>query len=156
MKELKYVIKGDPRTKKNHQTIAGSGSKCPVCHKPQKQWIRQGEAHDDYTERAGWQLRPRPMRPIDFPINVRCLFFLAADRIVDDLNLLACVDDLLVENKIIADDNRRIVQGHDGTRSFIDRENPRTEIYITRMPVQETGQMTLFEGKGQNNHGNRS
>lgn len=145
MKVLKYVIHGDPRTKKNHQQIAGAGPRCRSCGKFQKLWIRQGSAHDEYADRAGWQLRPRPVKPIDFPINVRCLFFLAADRIVDDLNLLACVDDLLVENKIISDDNRRIVQGHDGSRSFVDRDNPRTEIYITRMPTEKTGQLSIFD-----------
>lgn len=145
MKVLKYVIHGDPRTKKNHQQIAGSGPRCSKCGKFATQWIRQGAAHDEYADRAGWQLRPRPAKPIDFPINVRCLFFLAVDRIVDDLNLLACVDDLLVENKIISDDNRRIVRGHDGTRSFVDRDNPRTEIYITRMPAENNGQTSLFD-----------
>ena len=141
MKELRYVIKGAPRTKKNHQKIAGGKEKCPVCHKPRKQWIVQGVAHDEYAELASWQLRPRPLKPIDFPIQIKYLFFLDADRVVDDLNLCACVDDLLVKNGIIADDNRRIVQSHDGTRSFIDRENPRTEIYITRMPAAEPEQM---------------
>ena len=145
MKVLKYVIKGDPRTKKNSQTIAGSGPRCPACGKFKKIWVRQGKAHDDYTELAGWQLRPKPVKPIDYPINVKCLFFLAADRIVDDLNLQACVDDLLVENGIIKDDNRRIVQGHDGTRSFVDRDNPRTEIYITRLPAEKTGPTSLFD-----------
>lgn len=144
MKVLTYIIQGDPRTKKNHQIIAGSGPRCPKCGKFREQHIRQGKAHDDYAERAGWQLRPRPRKPIDYPINVKCLFYLAADRLVDDLNLQACVDDLLVENKIIKDDNRRIVQGHDGTRSFVDRKNPRTEIYITRMPEEDPGQTTLF------------
>ncbi len=144
MKVLKYVIKGAPRTKKNHQKIAGGKEKCPLCHKPSKQWIVQGVAHDKYAELAGWQLKPRPVKPIDVPINIKYLFYLDADRIVDDLNLAACADDLLIQNKIIADDNRRIVRGHDGTRSYVDRDNPRTEIYITRMPEEDTGQMKLF------------
>ena len=132
------------RTKKNSQTIAGAGRRCPRCGKFEKQWIRQGKVHDDYTERSAWQLRPKPATPIDFPINIRYLFYLDADRIVDDLNLAACADDLLVQCGIIKDDNRRIVQGHDGTRSLVDRDNPRTEIYITRMPVEDHGQQSLF------------
>ena len=145
MKVLKYVIKGAPRTKKNHQKIAGSFEKCPVCHKPVKQWIVQSAFHDEYAELAGWQLRPKPVKPIDYPINIKYLFYLDVDRVVDDLNLCACADDLLVKNGIIQDDNRRIVQGHDGTRSFVDRDNPRTEIYITRMPAEKTGQTSLFD-----------
>ena len=141
MKELKYVIKGAPRTKKNSQKIAGGKEKCPLCRKPKKQWIVQGAAHDKYADLASWQLRPRPVKPIDFPIQIKYLFFLDADRIVDDLNLAACADDLLIRNGIIADDNRRIVKSHDGTRSYVDRDNPRTEIYITRMPDETPDQL---------------
>nr|DAL25937.1 MAG TPA_asm: Rad50 zinc hook motif [Caudoviricetes sp.] len=38
---IHYTIKGEPRTKKNHQQIAGAGRRCPCCGKPAKQWIRQ-------------------------------------------------------------------------------------------------------------------
>lgn len=145
MKELVYVIKGCPRTKKNSQMIAGRGKRCPVCHKFEKQWIKQGSVHDEYAELAGWQLRPRPVKPIEFPINIKCLFYMDTNRIVDQLNLLACVDDLLVDNGIIKDDNSRIVKAHDGSRVLLDRENPRTEIIITRMPAEKTGQTSLFD-----------
>ena len=50
------------------------------------------------------------------------------------MNLLAAVDDLLVEAGIIADDNSKIVVSHDGSRVLYDKENPRTEITITRAP----------------------
>ena len=143
MKVLHYTVKGAPRTKKNHQRIVGGKDKCPVCRKPKKQWIVQSTAHDKYADLASWQLRPRPRQPIDFPINIKYLFYLDADRIVDDLNLSACMDDLLIANGIIKDDNRRIVKGHDGTRSYVDRDNPRTEIYITRMPDEEPEQLTM-------------
>jgi len=145
MKVLKYVIKGCPRTKKNSQMIAGAGKRCPVCHKFENQWIKQGKAHDEYAELAGWQLRPRPVNPIEWPINIKCLFYMDTNRIVDQLNLLACVDDLLVNNGIIKDDNSRIVKAHDGSRVLLDRDNPRTEIYITRMPAEDNGQTSLFD-----------
>ena len=150
MKVLHYTIFGAPRTKKNSQTIAGSGPRCPACHKPEKQWIRQGKVHDQYAELAGWQLRPRPRKPIDYPIQIKYLFFLDADRIVDDLNLAAAADDLLIQNGIIKDDNRRIVKSHDGTRSYVDRENPRTEIYITRMPDETPDQLNFLKGEKNN------
>lgn len=137
MAEIKYTILGDPRTKKNHQMIAGAGSKCPVCQKPAKQWIRQGSFHDEYAEAAKWQLIPRPPRPIECPVNVKCVFYMKTRRRVDALNLLATIDDLLVEVGILADDNCRIVAGHDGSRVFYDKDNPRTEIYITKMPADE-------------------
>ena len=45
----------------------------------------------------------------------------------------AALDDILVERGILADDNSRIVAGHDGTRVLYDSQNPGTEIYITKM-----------------------
>ena len=143
--EIKYVISGDPRTKKNHQMIAGSGRRCPVCKKPEKQWIRQGKAHDSFAEAAAWQLRPRPRKPIECPVNVKCLFYMKTRRVVDSLNLQAAIDDLLVNCEILKDDNSRIVVAHDGSRVLYDPDNPRVEITITRMPADE--QMSVFGGE---------
>lgn len=133
MDEIRFVIPGECRTKKNSMMIAGAGTKCPVCKKPQKQWIRQGTAHDTYAKKAALLLRPRPPKPIDTPINVKCLFYMATRRKVDALNLQATIDDLLIEAGIIEDDNSKIIVAHDGTRVLFDKEKPRTEIYITEM-----------------------
>lgn len=142
MAELKYVIKGDCRTKKNHMMIAGKGRRCPVCKKFETEYIRQGRAHDQYAEMAAWQLRPRPPRPISCPVNVKVLFYMKTLGRVDSLNLLATIDDLLVSCGILADDNSRIVVSHDGSRVLYDKDNPRTEITITRYPGDI--QMKLF------------
>ncbi len=144
MKVLQYVIKGDPRTKKNSQTIAGSGPRCPTCKKFRKQWIRQGAVYDDYAEKAAWQIRPRPAKPIDFPVNVKYLFYMKTHRRVDALNLAEAMDDILQDCGVLADDRSEIVAAHDGTRVLYDKENPRTEIYITRMPAEENGQQSFF------------
>lgn len=144
MSEIRYTINLEGRTKKNHQMIAGSGPKCPKCGKPAKQWVRQGKAHDNFAEAAKWQLRPRPPRPIECPVNVKCLFYMKTRRKVDALNLQATIDDLLVEVGILADDNSRIVVGHDGSRVLYDPDRPRVEITITKMPGAE--QLDLFGG----------
>ena len=144
MAEIKYTIKGDPRTKKNHSMIAGSGKRCPVCNKFEKIWVRQGHTHDEYAELAKWQLRPIPPRPIECMVNVKCLFYMETRRVVDQLNLLATVDDLLVDMKILADDNSRIVVGHDGSRVLYDPSNPRTEIIITKIAPAEGDQMRFM------------
>lgn len=129
---LRYTILGDPRTKKNHPQIAGKGKRCPVCRKFETQWVRQGQAHDEYKKSALPQLTPVPERPIDTPVHIKCLFYMETHRRVDGLNLEAAVDDLLVEAGILADDNSQIVISHDGSRVFYDKHNPRTEITITR------------------------
>lgn len=133
-----YVIYGDPRTKKNHQQILGKGRRCPVCGKRETQFISQGEAHNAYRERAKSQLRLLPEAPIDYPVNVKCIYYMQTERVVDSLNLQAATDDLLVEAKVLEDDNVKIVKAHDGSRVRYDRENPRVEIEITPFEEEET------------------
>jgi hypothetical protein len=125
-----YTIPLDPRTKKNHQMIAGSGPRCPYCGKPKRQFIRQGKPNQEYTINAFPYLSAKPPVPIDTPVHVRYLFYMATRRRVDKLNLCAAADDLLVEAGILADDNSAIVKSHDGTRVLYDKLHPRTEIYI--------------------------
>ena len=140
--EIKYTIQGDPRTKKNSLMIAGKGRRCPAWGTLEKQWVRQSKAHDEFAKAAKWQLRPVPMEPIDSLVNVRCLFYMKTRRMVDGLNLLATIDDLLVSAGILADDNSRIVAGHDGSRVLYDPINPRVEITITKLPTDE--QLAMF------------
>lgn len=125
-----YTIPLDPRTKKNHQMIAGSGAKCPVCRKPARQFVRQSSAHDKYHFMAQCYLQDRPASPIAFPVWIRYEFHMETKRRVDALNLCACADDLLVDTGIIQDDNSNIIVSHDGVRVIHDKESPRTEIFI--------------------------
>lgn len=125
-----YRIPLDPRTKKNHQMIAGSGPRCPYCGKFKKLFVRQGKANQEYTIKAFPHLLPKPEQPIDTPVRICYRFYMATRRRVDGLNLCAAADDLLVEAGILKDDNSAIVKSHDGTRVLYDKQNPRTEIYI--------------------------
>ena len=54
-------------------------------------------------------------------------------RRTDLNNLLEAVTDLLVHAGILADDHYGIVASHDGSRCFVDKDNPRTVITITRI-----------------------
>ena len=137
MAEIRYTIESEGRTKKNHQMIAGAGKRCPVCHKHEKQWIRQGAAHDNFAELARWQLRPVPPKPIDCPVNVKCLFYMQTRRRVDKGNLEAAIHDLLVDCGILADDNRDIIATTDGSMVLYDKEHPRVEITITKLKGYE-------------------
>ena len=67
------------------------------------------------------------------PVNVRCIFYRGSRRRVDLCNLLASIDDILVKHGVLADDNRNIVYAHDGSRVYYSKENPRTEIEITKI-----------------------
>lgn len=132
------TIKGDPRTKKNSMQIVGSGKRCPVCGKFEKQWIKQSSQHDAWSEAAAWQLTNKPREPIDFPVGCKYTCYMATRRLVDGLNLYAAIDDLLVKNRILKDDNSTIVIHHDGSRVKYDKDNPRVEIEITKEEQWDT------------------
>ncbi len=122
--ELVYsaMIPLNPKTKKNSQKIITN----PKTGRP---IIVQSDDFRQYESDAGWFLKT-PAQPIDYPVNVRVIFYRDSARRVDLTNLLEAIDDLLVANKILKDDNFQIIAGHDGSRVYIDREKPRTEIYI--------------------------
>lgn len=124
--EIRYTVHAVPRTKKNSQDIL-------INRKTGKPFIRQNPKYLEFEEICGWQLRPRPKTPIDFPVNVKEVFFMDSRRIVDQSNLIAAMDDILVKYGILKDDNSRIVVGHDGSRVFVDAKAPRIEITITRV-----------------------
>jgi len=126
----RYVIPLDTRTKKNSQTIAGTGPRCPQCGKRQKQFIRQGHANTEYTAKAAQYLREKPRQPIAEPVKIVYRLYMQTRRRVDDLNLYASLDDLLVKEGILEDDNMSIIRCRDGSRVLYDRENPRAEIEI--------------------------
>ena len=116
------LIPLNPKTKKNSQQIAYNP-------KRRSYMIVQGKEYKEYEKNAGWFLKKLP-EPISKPVNVKCIFYRQNKIRCDASNLTAAIDDILVKFGILADDNYTIIAGHDGTRVFIDRENPRTEITI--------------------------
>lgn len=127
-----YVIPLDPRTKKNHMTIAGTGPKCPKCGKRRKLFVRQGAAHSKYAFESAQYLNPRPKEPIGEQVHIVYVLYMQTKRRVDDLNLFASLDDILVHEKILKDDCVKFIRNRDGSRVLYDKENPRAEIYIYR------------------------
>lgn len=128
--EIKYLIPLSPTTKKNSPQIL-------VNPKTGRPFIAPSKQYKQYAKDAARFLIPKPPRPIDCSLNIRCLFYLPTRRRTDLTNLLEAVDDILTDVGIIADDHYGIVTGHDGSRCFWDKANPRTEIYITKMPADE-------------------
>ena len=141
MAEIKYTIKLPPITKKNSQQILTN----PKTGRP---FLMPSKKFKEYERDAVWFLKPMPPRPIECRVNIKCLFYLPTRRRTDLTNLLEAVDDLLVHAGIIADDHYGIVEAHDGSRCFVDKDNPRTEITITRIvdPVQDV-QMRMEDMK---------
>ena len=126
-----YTIPLPPVTKKNSSQIIFTGAKCPVCKRGRLARLLPSKKYREYEEAALWCLQRK--EPIVTPVNVQCLFYMPTARKVDLTNLLEAADDALVTAGVLADDNSKIVASHDGSRVLLDRERPRTEIYITEV-----------------------
>ena len=119
------LIPLNPRTKKNNQKIIKNPRTGALM-------ITQNDRYKQYEKDAGWFLK-KTASPINEPVNVKCIFYRDSRRRVDLTNLLEAIDDILVKYKILADDNFEIIAGHDGSRVFVDKDNPRVEIEITTL-----------------------
>lgn len=119
-----YMIPHAPVTKKNHQQIC-------VNRKTGQRFVRQSEQYNDFELFASYFLAPKPPKPIDYPVTVRCIYYMPTRRRVDASNLNAAVHDILVKYAVLRDDNRDIIASTDGTRVFYDKNNPRVEIKIS-------------------------
>lgn len=70
---------------------------------------------------------------VNHPVNMAVSFYVSKKLKYDLTNLLEAIDDAAVKSGFLADDNRDIIAGHDGSRVFYDKLNPRIEITITEM-----------------------
>ena len=119
---MKLCIEGTPVTKKNSMKIIMVRGKMR---------LSQSDRYKAYAKLARYQLLPhRPVKPIDYPVNVRCVYYMPTNRRGDLTNLLAATMDILVDAHVLADDNAKIVVGHDGSRVMYKADKPRTEIEI--------------------------
>ena len=121
---MKYLIPVTPVSKKNSQRIVTNR----ITGKP---IIIPSPQYEAYEQSASYFLRPKPAKPIDYPVTVRCIFYMPTRRKVDKSNLEEAAHDVLVKYHVLADDNRDIIASTDGSRVFYDKDNPRTEIEIT-------------------------
>ena len=137
--EIKYTIKLPPITKKNSQQILTNS-------KTGRPFIMPSAKYKQYEREATRFLKPNPLHPIECAVNVKCEFYLPTRRRTDLNNLLEAATDLLVHAGILADDHYGIVESHDGSRCYVDKDNPRTEITITRISKPSNVEQLQMEG----------
>ena len=119
---IKITIPIDPITKKNHsQIVMVRGRRLVLPSKPYQEYEKRCK---DYM--------PKLDKAINYPINLECHFYKGTHRKCDITNLLQAICDILVKYNIIEDDNYSIVASVDGTKVYYDKDNPRTEITITK------------------------
>ena len=120
---MKFNIDIQPVTKKNHGQIIRKNGRPIII--PSKQYKKYEKDCKDYI--------PKIDKPIDYPINLKCIYYMGTKRKVDLNNLLEASTDMLVHYGILEDDNSNIVYSHDGSYVSYDKEHPRTEITIERI-----------------------
>ena len=118
----KIVIPLPPVSKKNHQRIVRGRYGAPM--------VIPSAQYEAYQQAAAWHCKGG--ETIAEPVEVKCLFYMPTRRKVDLTNLLEAIDDILVYAGTLADDNSSIIVSHDGSRVLYDKDNPRTEVYITK------------------------
>ena len=116
------VIPLNPRTKKNSQQIM-------INRKTGRPFVMQSAKYKEYEQNCGYFLKKLP-KPINEPVNVKCVFYRESRIRCDLTNLLEAIDDVLVSYGVLSDDNFTVIASHDGSRVYVDKDNPRTEITI--------------------------
>ena len=119
------TIHGRPITKKNNSQIV-------VNKKTGRPFIIPSRQYKQYEDMAGWQIKCKGMM-VDYPVNVKCLYYMPTRHRVDLVNLLEATCDILVKYKVLKDDDSKIVASHDGSRVLYDKSDPRVEIEITEI-----------------------
>ena len=126
---MNITINEPPRSKKNSQQIVRINGR-PI--------LVPSKAYKEYEKACKPYLEGICKEPIDYPITVTCEYYMPTRRKVDLTNLMEATHDVLVKYGVLADDNRNIIASVDGSRVYYDKENPRTEIYITRYEGEYT------------------
>lgn len=117
---IRFEIPLNPVTKKNHgQIIMCKGHPIILPSKPYQEYERKCKTY-----------MPSVETPIDYPITLKCTFYMETRRKCDITNLLQAICDIMVKYKVISDDNYNIIASFDGTRVYYDKENPRTIVEI--------------------------
>lgn len=122
--EIHLTIFGNPRPKKNNMR--------PARRRNGSLMLIQSQNYIDFAELAKPQLLQQYKdNAIDYAVNVKLIYYRADNRRTDLVNLQNATLDILVDANVLADDNYKIVCSTDGSRVYVDKDNPRTEIYIS-------------------------
>lgn len=123
MRKVNFTINLAPITKKNSQQIIQVKGRPMII--PSAQYKR-------YEKQAAGFV-PWDIERIDYPVNVKALYYMPTRRRVDLVNLHAALHDMLVHCEALADDNCTIIVSTDGSRVLYDKNKPRTEVEITEL-----------------------
>ena len=123
VKKIMFTIYGNPKTKKNSSQII-------MNQRTGRPMVIPSKAYKQYEKDCGMQLNGKGLK-INYPVNIKAVYYRKDRRKVDLSNLHEALQDILVKYGVLEDDNYTIVASHDGSCVRIDKEDPRTEVEIT-------------------------
>lgn len=110
------------RSKKNSQQIAFN-------KKTGKPFISQSKYYHQFERDCGYFFK-KYAKHIDYPVNLKCTFFVPDRRKRDLTNLENAIADIMIKYGVIEDDNSEIVYGWDGSRIIYEKGREETIIEI--------------------------
>ena len=119
---ISFVIPIEPRTKKNNNQILRN-------RRTGKPFVASSKEFAEYQDNCR-AFMPVLDKPIDYPVNVKAVYYMHTRHKVDITNLHNALHDILVHYGVLADDNMKIVVSTDGSRVKYDKQHPRTEVTI--------------------------
>lgn len=122
---MKITIPVVPRSKKNSQQII-------INPRTKRPMIIQSKLYANFERECGKFLKEYKSS-INYSINLKIEFYVPDKRRRDIANYIEAIQDILVKYEVIKDDNYNIITSLDGTRMYIDKENPRVEIEIIKI-----------------------
>lgn len=134
---ISFTLYIAPRTKKNHSRI--------VTLKNGRRFLRPSKQYEEFEKEMWYALMYAPTYfddetnidytklNIDYPINLKCVFYKDKNYKSDLCGYLQAIQDCLVKYGVLADDNDKIIKSVDGSRCEVDKDNPRIEIEIRRL-----------------------
>ena len=122
---MKITIPVVPRSKKNSQQII-------INPRTKKPMIIQSKLYTNFERECGLYLKKYKCN-IDYSTNLKIEFYVPDKRKRDIANYIEAIQEILVKYEVLKDDNYNIVYSLDGTRMYVDKENPRVEIEITKI-----------------------
>lgn len=126
---IRILIPLQPYTKKNSQEIYFRTKAAENDTVKKVPFVSPSKQYKRYEQDCRLFMQPLG---IGYPVNVQAHFYMPSLRRVDLTNLNEALHDALVRNGLLSEDNCRVIVSSDGSRVFYDKENPRTEVIITR------------------------
>lgn len=144
------ILRGEPPSKKNSQEIVRFTRRDGTTRSA----LIQNERYRQFERDAGWQIPQAARKRINYPVNIKAIYYRSTLRTVDRPNLEEALLDILVKWDVLADDNRDIAAASDGSRVRYDPENPRIVVDIT--PLDDPDYEIFHELAKQKRKGKRN